>query len=185
MPELPSFPLRIGAHGTYRWLATEQSLDDLLTLCPGLVAGMYLAVTSFDSGSYHPSEEETANGWDLRNGIAYSPRIENPSAVPREGWDEWYLFDHPVDLGGLATRGSNPFTSELIHGHVHAFVNSAFSPHRDDSDSMAPYFWRQFDWICPRSYIAECDYFLLLITDNAGVFRDACDQVRALEQTSE
>jgi hypothetical protein len=61
-----------GERGAYQWLTTEFEVDGLARLCPKIVLGKYLAVASFDSGSLSLSDEEKANGWRLRNGIAYS-----------------------------------------------------------------------------------------------------------------
>jgi len=177
----PGFPLTIGVRENYHWLASEQYFDDLLPLCPDIVLGKYVVITSIDSGTFYPSEEEKAAGWELRNGIAYSPRILTPSSVRREGWDEWYVLDEPVDLGGKLPSGLNPFSANLVHGQLFDFINSQFSPHTDESTGMAPFFWKQFDWIRPRAYIAECDDFLLLITCDQRLFREACDSIHDLE----
>jgi hypothetical protein len=89
------------AHGEYEWLTTtSHDFDSFLTLCPTAVLGKYVAVTSFDSGSLSLSDEEKAAGWESRRGIAYSPLIQSAGTLPeRGGFDEWYVFGTPVDLG--------------------------------------------------------------------------------------
>jgi len=48
MATKPSSPLAIGTQGAYHWLITsEHDLDDLLMLCPTVVLGRHLAVTSW------------------------------------------------------------------------------------------------------------------------------------------
>jgi hypothetical protein len=162
-----SFYVTVGVHGEYEWLASAHCIDDLLRLCPEIVLGKYVAVTSVDSGCYFPTAEELAAGWEGRNGIAYSPKIENAEAIPREGWDEWYVFEDRVDLGGMAARESNPFQASLTPGEVYAFVNyNDLALHRPEMESIAPYFWKQFDWIRPRTYISESgDYLVVISTD--------------------
>ena len=184
MADSNSFPITVGAHADYEWLVTEQYLEDLLKLCPEIVLGKYIAVTSNDSGHFYPTEEERAAGWQIRNGIAYGPKVEDAQSLPRAGWDEWFVFENPTDLGGMAPQGSNPFAAPLTWGGVHAFVNSNFNLglHTDNGgNGIAPYFWKQFSWIRPQSYIAESDYFLTFISANKHLFASVCDALTALD----
>jgi hypothetical protein len=182
-----NFPLTVGTFGDYQWLVTEHHLEDLLRLCPDTVLGKYVAITSFDSGHFHPTPEELAAGWEARNGIAYSPKIEDVQSLDRGGWDEWFVFDHPADLGGMAPQGSNPFTAPLVWGGVHAFVNSNINIalHIDDGENgSAPYFWKQFSWIKPHSYIAESDYFLTFVSADKDLFARVHHALAALDATT-
>jgi len=70
------FHVTVGVHGEYEWLASEHCLDDLLKLCPEIVLGKYIAVTSVDSGHYFPTAKELAAGWESRSGIAYPKTFE-------------------------------------------------------------------------------------------------------------
>jgi len=177
-----SFKVTAGVHGDYEWLASAHCIDDLLTFCPEIVLGKYLAVTSADSGHYFPTAEELSAGWENRNGIAYSPKVEDVEALPREGWDEWYVFDDPADLGGMAARESNPFVASLSPGEVYAFVNyDDLGLHRPDS--IASYFWKQFDWIRPRSYIAESGHYLVVISTDRKQFATALQALTALDSS--
>jgi len=179
MANPPRLPLTVGTHDDYHWLATEQFLDDLLKLCPEIVIGKYVAVTSIDSSPFHSSEQERAAGWEHRNGIGYSPVILDPSAIPREGWDEWYIFDFPTDLGDMAARDASVFQTDLIHGQLHSFVNFNFRP--TDTDGLAPFFWKQFERIRPLTYVAESDYNLVLITCDSHLFEAAHKAIKSLE----
>jgi len=179
MADSNSFPITVGAHADYEWLVTEQYLEDLLKFCPEIVLGKYLAVTSNDSGHFYPTEEERAAGWEMRNGIAYSPKVEDAQSLPRGGWDEWFVFENPADLGGMPPQHSNPFTEPLTRGGVQAFVNSAFGLHREQG--IAPYFWQQFSWIRPQTYLAENDYFLTVISADKELFSKAFRVLSALE----
>jgi hypothetical protein len=80
-----------GAQGQYRWLSlAEYDISALLRLCPQLVTGKYLAVTSTDSDTLNPTQEQKAVGWrisevdrvfsgtswnppDYRGHVTYSP----------------------------------------------------------------------------------------------------------------
>ena len=44
-----------GSHGDYKWLVSQFELDDILRLCPAIVLGKYLAITSIDSGQLSPT----------------------------------------------------------------------------------------------------------------------------------
>jgi hypothetical protein len=89
--------LTIGSQGLYEWLVTDQQFD-LLQLCPDVVLGKYIAITSIDSSQFVPTDEERATGWETRGKVGYSPKVQNIKGLPREGWDEWYIFDNPTDL---------------------------------------------------------------------------------------
>src|SRR5215469_9819432 len=90
--------LTVGSQGPYEWFVTDQQFD-LLQICPEIVLGKYVAVTSIDIGVFAPNEKEKAAGWESRAKIAYRPRIQNADELPHAGWDEWYIFDNPTDLG--------------------------------------------------------------------------------------
>lgn len=178
--------MTVGSYGAYEWLATEQSLDDLLRLCPELVLGKYIAITSIDSGSFYPTDEQFASVWENRHGIAYSSRIENVEQIPREGWDEWYIFENPADLGALIRPSEKSvFEASLTSGEVYAFVNFNFGLHASSDKSMAPYFWKQFEWIRPQTYIADSGYHLMVISSDRTLFKAARQVVSELESPPE
>jgi len=112
-----------GSHGGYQWLVAHHHLADLLGLCPEIVLGKYIAVTSCDSGPLILNTQELATGWESRKGIAYSPRVLDVDTLPREQFDEWYLFQDPFDLGELAQQGTNVFEGRLGAGEIYPFVN--------------------------------------------------------------
>jgi hypothetical protein len=123
-------PLAAGSRGDYKWLSSSHhQLDDLLRLFPNIVLGKYVAVTSFDSGPLVPNADERQLGWDNRQGIAYSPRVTSVETLPRDLYDEWYVFAQPVDLG-VSRLGSNIFDPSLKPGEVGDFVNYNFALHR-------------------------------------------------------
>src|SRR5579864_4646469 len=121
-------PLATGFHGAYKWLASEFELDDILRLCPVVVLGKYLAITSIDSGRLSPTAEEVLAGWENRHGIAYSPLVQSVETLPRNGWDEWYVFRQSPDLG-VSRLGTNIFDPAVHRGEVADFVNYGFALH--------------------------------------------------------
>ena len=175
------FQMTVGVHGQYEWLVCEHCLDDLLRLCPEIVLDKYIAVTSTDSGSFFPTTAQVSSGWKRQNGIAYSPSIKAIETLPREGWDEWYVFEAPADLGGMALQGANPFIATLSPGEVYAFINyNDLGLHLPDHSGIARYFWKQFDWICPQSYIGESGNYLFVISKDRMLFASALEALTRL-----
>ncbi|HEY2168149.1 MAG TPA: hypothetical protein VGJ30_00875, partial [Candidatus Angelobacter sp.] len=124
-----------------------------------------MAVTSFDSGSLSLSDEKKAAGWESRKGIAYSPLIRSVGTLPeRGGFDEWYVFGTPIDLGEKG-RG-NVFESSLSAGQVEVFVNFAEGFDLHQPNDLVPLFWRQLEWIRPESYIADTHLLLTFMSTN-------------------
>jgi hypothetical protein len=61
-------------------------------------------------------------GWRSHGRIAYSPKIQHAKELPREGWDEWYIFENPPDLA-RSHLAENIFEVPQEQGHVSVFVN--------------------------------------------------------------
>jgi hypothetical protein len=89
--------LHVGSHEGYDWLVSTDTLSDVLQVCPDVVLGKYIAVTSFDSGPLVLNDEEKATGWQTNNGIAYSPRIVRIEMLSCDQYDEWYVFPNQVE----------------------------------------------------------------------------------------
>ncbi len=168
--------LAIGSHGLYEWLVTDQQFD-LLRLCPEIVLGKYVAVTSFDSGVLVPDRKEKASGWKSQGGIAYSPKIQSAGDLPQAGWNEWYIFDEVVDLG-TSHLSENIFEVPQKQGHVSVLVNYGFALHPPErTDGLATLFWQQLARIRPESYIADNDY-LSFVSMNKVLFANVRDAVK-------
>jgi len=120
--------LTFGPQGLYEWLVTDQRLD-LLQICPDVMLGKYIAITSIDSSPLVLTGEEIAAGWETRGKIAYSPKNHNIKSLPRAGWDEWYIFDNPADLG-TSHLEENVFEVPQEQGHLSVFVNYCFALHQ-------------------------------------------------------
>jgi hypothetical protein len=155
-----------GSQGIYEWLVTDEQLD-LLRLCPEIVLGKYVAVTS-TSSQLLPNGKRTAAGWHSHEKIAYSPEIQHAEEIPREGWDEWYIFNNPTDLGTSHIQ-ENIFEVPRGPGHLSVFVNYCLALHQPEMENIATLFWRQIDWVRPESYVAENDY-LNFVTMNEALF---------------
>lgn len=173
--------IKFGSHGIYEWLVADEDLD-LLHVCPEIVLGKYVVITSSDSGAYTPTEREKAAGWDNRGRIAYSPKIRNIDELPRspEAYDEWYVFADPVDLGS-SHLAENVFEAPQAPGHVSVFVNYGGFAFYDADTVLADLFWKQMWWIRPESYIAEGSY-LNVASANKRLFASIRDAVTAPTQ---
>ena len=134
--------MAIGSRAGYQWLTSEHHyLDDIIRLCPQVLLGRYLVVTSTDSGDPTRWAKELP-GWECRGRVAYSPRLESTEGIEYQvhgrgsgGFDEWYLFEVPADLGD---------------GEVRTFVNEYFSPDLLD-DARSVIFWEQIERFQPQS----------------------------------
>lgn len=162
-------PLATGSHGAYRWLSSGHELDDLLRLCPAVVLGKYVAVTSFDSSYLIPSAEEKSAGWKSRGGIAYSPMIQSIESLPHGGSDEWYVLTHKADLG-VSRLGGNIFDPPIKPGELGVFVNYCFALHSGEMENLADLFWGQIERFQPESYIADNDC-VTFVTRDESLFR--------------
>ncbi len=168
--------LTTGSHGLYEWLVTDQEFD-LLQVCPEVVLGKYIAITSIDSGALALSDGQKAAGWETRERIAYSPQIESVEDVPRAGWDEWYIFDKPGDLG-TSHLAENIFEVPQGSGNLSVFVNYCFTLHRPDVH--VDLFWPQLLRIQPETYVADSEW-LVFVTLNKALFARVRDALSALE----
>jgi hypothetical protein len=172
-----------GQHGEYQRLTTKYEVDGLARLCPKRVMGKYLAVTSFDSGSPSLSEKEKANGWQSRNGIAYRPRIEAIGRLPpTDGFDEWYVFESPTELGALCHK--NPFDPRPGPAPLHAFVNFYFVLHDSETDAVQDLFWEQINWINRECFLGESAQYLSFANENKDIFSSVLESLSHADSTS-
>jgi hypothetical protein len=168
----------VGSHGIYEWLVTDHDID-LLHICPEIVIGKYVAITAIDSGVFIPTQDETTSGWESRGNIAYSPKVAHIESLPREGYDEWYIFADPFDLG-TSRLAENVFEVPIEPGHLDVFVNyGSFALGGPEEKALSDLFWQQIEWIRPESYIAD-GHLLNLVTTNKIVFTKIRDAVRSL-----
>ena len=169
--------LAVGSHAAYEWLVTDENFD-LLQICPAVVLGKYVAVTSIDSGECVLTADERAAGWQNREKIAYSPKIQRAEDLPREGWDEWYIFNSATELG-VSHLQENIFQAQRGRGHVNVFVNYGLALHKPGMESFTSLFWQQMEWVLPESYVADSDY-LNFVSMNKALFVSVHDAIKVL-----
>jgi hypothetical protein len=164
--------LRDGSRDGYRWLwSADAILLDVLTAVPELAIGHFVAITSFDSGTYRPSAAQRAAGWRVKGEVSFTPRISDLQMLPRAGWDEWYVVSEQ-DL---------PVAPQV-------FVNrSDFSPMPDESLdpallthclARANGFWQELLLVRPLAFIADNEAGLSLVISDQALFARALVAVR-------
>ncbi|MGA7914821.1 MAG: hypothetical protein WCA00_06260 [Candidatus Acidiferrales bacterium] len=163
-----------GSSGTYQWLATGlHDLDSFLLRCPKTLAGKYVAVTSLDSGALRLTEGEERTGWRSRGGVAYSPQVRSVETLRHGGFDEWYIFDSPKELGQVWQ--GNVFELPSTSDYISVFVNFGdFAPHNPAVEALVALFWKQLDQIQPESYVADGNQFLTFASRDQQLFAEVC-----------
>jgi hypothetical protein len=168
-----------GSYGTYQWLATGlHDLDSFLLRCPNALVGKYVAVTSLDSGALRLTKEEERTGWRSQGGVAYSPQVRSVETLPHGGFDEWYIFDSPKELGQVWQ--GNDFEMPSTLDYISVFVNFGdFAPHNADVEALVALFWKQLDRIQPESYLADGNQVLTFASRDQQLFADVCKALAA------
>ena len=151
--------IHLGRSGNYQWLACHNDRVDfsaVLSSCPDVIGGKFVAITSFDSGPLTPSPEEELAGWTFDGRIMYSPRINESIEMPYELYDEWLIFADE-------TR-----TLPELEVFVNWGVFSLAAGEVDYSEHQAR-LWEQLKRVGAESYMAEGDYFNFA-SSNGAVF---------------
>jgi hypothetical protein len=122
---------------------------------PELVVGRYLVNTSYDSGVLTLSDVEEGDGWRMVGQLAHSPRIRSTDQIPHDRYDEWLVFDLPVQV--------EEFETMVNYG--------SFSPADFDWGEKWERFWEQIVRLHPLHVLAENDGVYLVSRDEALMTR--------------
>jgi hypothetical protein len=98
-------------------------------------------------------------------------------ALPRAGWEEWYIFVDRTDLG-TSHLEKNIFEVPEEQGQLRVFVNYCFALHLPEMKNLAALFWKQMEQIRPESYVADND-FLTFVSANKGLFAAVRDAAKS------
>ena len=147
-----------GKHNSYtvfEWVDEKRSfrLKELLTVCPWLVEGMYVVISSRDSGHYRLTPQDISNGWHLHGLLAHSPRVTDWRSLPFEMYDEWHVFDKQVTIPEL-----EPFVSW-----------GGFSPLTFGWEEKRDCFWNQIDQHKPMHVIGDGSNLWLVTRDSRTI----------------
>ena len=160
----------VGARDAYQWLSSvDHDVNALLRLCPEVVVGRRIAVTSIDNGTLHLTAEERSAGWSASEDrkvfrakpdgsyeyrddwqVAISPRLSSAHGLPNEthdeccaGFDEWYIFD-----------------ADVPRADFEVFVNwGGFGLYDPTSKWLIERFWTQMADLNPESFVADGTVF--------------------------
>jgi hypothetical protein len=185
--------LRTGAHGEYFWLTSsfDHYSGTLVKQCPEIFIGRFMVVTAIDSGIPRLRGGQEAAGWEMRGGIAYSPRLRSVDDVFYQrdghdvpGFDEWYFFQELPNLGKL--QEGNPFEQATAprSGRPKVYVgmpSATVSDNRSDFEFIRRMFWDQIGWIQPESYVADSGDFLTFVTRNQDLFELVLERLSKLK----
>lgn len=154
-----------GSEQGYNWLAYHGKysvLHKVIEACPEILLGKTLAITAFDSGPMHLTDEEKSAGWWSDDKIAFSPRIEDVDAISCNQYDEWLIFkSSPKGLGDVEIFVNYGGFSIAPKESIYAPWDSTWDKSALDIDrEMRERFWSQLARIAPESYLAEGDAFL-------------------------
>jgi hypothetical protein len=139
-----------------------------------------MVVTATDSGNLGLTKIQEDAGWVERHGLVYSSLLDSVDAVfyqrdgyDAPGFDEWYFFMSPVDLG--APQEGNPFdrASAPGPGRPMVFVGMPSATLHDTDprcEVVRQMFWTQLDWIQPESYAADSQECLTFVSRNQNLF---------------
>ena len=122
---------------------------------PELVVNRYVVNTSFDSGLLVPSDAERKQGWYVHGELAHSPLIRSTDQLPYDQFDEWLVFEKPVQIDGFKT----------MVNHV------GFTPIDFDWEDKRERYWDQVLRLQPLHIIAQNNVVYLISRDTALVAR--------------
>lgn len=154
-----------GVNGEFRWLeATGQTLEDVLRICPEVVAGKNLVITLFDGGPLELTPRQTEQGWRLLDSVVHVPKVENPATLPTSSCDEWYIFPATPANQDFEVFVAYPWFTLGPTGAVKAQPNT-----RWDLKKLQRIFWQDMETMEPETYMA-CSNRLIFVTRNADNF---------------
>lgn len=140
----------------------DASLRDLVPVCPAIVLGRRAVIASWDSGTYRPTSEDLAAGWQSIGQLAVSPRIEAVDALPLLHFEEYYLYDR----------------EPVLAPHRHFVNRCEFSP-LAEGDAETEAFWAQIAQHRPDHVAGAGSPALFLVTRDEALWRAAIAAVTA------
>lgn len=138
-------------------------LTDLWQKYPEIVIGRYLVNTSYDSGFVTLSDSERQDGWRMVGRLAHSPRIRSTDQIPHDQYDEWLVFEEPVQV--------NEFETMVNYG--------GFTPVDFDWEAKRERFWQQVLTLQPLHVLAENQGGYLVSRDEEVVRKILRDELCA------
>lgn len=158
--------IKTGKNKDYFWIEVVSEklyMDEIIVNFPEFFINKYLAIISFDSDSFIPTESELSRGWIYENEIAYFDGLTEFELAQDslfDIYDQWLLFDNEKRINEMETfvNYSNFFID--IHD-------------KNDSIELATTlkFWEQIEEIQPQKFILNGGK-LIFGTSNEKEFRN-------------
>lgn len=176
----------VGVNGAFYWLTSDRAnMNTVFRGCPEVIAGKYVAITTYDGGVLRLTERDNLTGWESRRGIAYSRQIQTVADLPDcammeppELYQEWYVFETPADLGEMIF--GDIFATPPAPGRTMNFINyGGFHLHEPEQRVITDPFWKQLGILQPESYLAEGQEYFTFVTRNGSIFECAVKAVKA------
>jgi hypothetical protein len=162
-----------GERNGFFWLvSSDHGLADLVDKCPELFVGRSVAVTAFDAGPLALTPEERAAGWTVQGDVAVAPRDLDPSKIPFDNYDEWYLFDRPVPEFGVFEVFVKWGMFSLVPPEPASVKDptwdlAAARAHVRDVEAFQTLFWDQLQRLRPSCYIGDGDLLTIVTQSEA------------------
>lgn len=156
--------IKTGSYKNYYWieiLSDSYGMANLLTDLPELVIDKHLAIVSFDSGSFLPTEEELKRGWVYENEIAYFDKL-NEYELSQDGlfdiYDQWLIFND-----------KRRFDSMDIYVNYSRFSVDFDRTKTDLEKGDTKRFWLDVEKIQPQEIILNGNLLTIITTDNLKI----------------
>lgn len=165
--------MRRGERDGFFWLVSaDHTLGDLVDTCPELFVGRSVAVTSFDSGPLTLTPEDLDSGWEPRDDLAIAPQGLDPSQIPFDNFDEWYVFDGQVPDFGSFERFVSFVGFSLVPPEAASLQeatpdDAAAREHVRNVEILQARFWDQLQRLQPTCYVADGN-LLTIVTKSEG-----------------
>ena len=122
------------------------------------------------SGPLAATPEEREAGWQQRGDVAVAPRDLDPSKIPFDNFDEWYLFAGQVPEFGtfevfVNWGGFSLIPPEAPSVQVPTWDHAAAREHVRDVEALQARFWSQLQRLQPSCYVAD-GYRLTVVTQS-------------------
>ncbi len=176
-----------GKFENYKWLETRSfSIHNLINVCPEILRDKFLVISSFDSGSLIPTENESRKGWYSKNNLMYTNRLNNLTELPHEHYDEWYVLleakeisitDIFVNYGGFSLRDPEYKLNEADPTWDLIGIKKTNDYERDRQNI----FWFNLKNSSAESYIADGDNFIF-VTQNKDYFDNVKSKILEFEK---
>lgn len=152
-------PHFVGKHNEWDWLVVRNTIRNLDSLVIAHHIGKVLCITAFDSSSITATPQEQAIGWRMKDGVMISPPLTPQLCIPRDEYDEWYIYESIPDSISVDDQFVNYGGFNLVDPQqLAASQDPTWDRHNYDwLISFQARFWANIDRLRPLTYVASGD----------------------------